>query len=128
MQHPRQSRHGGHPHHTPMMPFTPLRSLRRELAIMFGFIGLSILTMAVYWVFWQFAQKRNAAKERARRETFAARERAAANMSESKRSHQRSPNGSHDRTLNIEASGRVARNGNSDGGLGFGDIRENLVV
>ncbi|EGD89029.2 hypothetical protein H112_03948 [Trichophyton rubrum D6] len=128
MQHPHDHGHGGRPRHTPMMPYTPIRSLKRELGIMFGFIALSIITMAAYWIFWQFAQRRNAARERARREDFAARERALANISEMKKSHQSSSSGSHDQTSNNESTGKMARNGNSDGGLGFGDVRENLVV
>ncbi|KAK2871670.1 hypothetical protein FQN49_002959 [Arthroderma sp. PD_2] len=104
------------------MPFTPITSLKRELAVMFAFIGLSIATMAAYWIFWRFAQKRNAAKELARREDFAVRERAAANMSEMKKSHKRENSNSS------ETPKRTNRNGNSEGGLGFGDVQEDLVV
>lgn len=34
-------------------PYTPMISLRHELGIMFGFAAACILTVAVYYVFWQ---------------------------------------------------------------------------
>ncbi|KAL2222075.1 hypothetical protein M432DRAFT_587982 [Thermoascus aurantiacus ATCC 26904] len=54
-------------------PYTPMPSLGHELGIMFGFIVACLLTVAVYLVFWQAAQRRNATKERARREELRAR-------------------------------------------------------
>lgn len=69
------------------------------------------------------AQKRNAAKELARREAFAARQRAVANMSAVKKFHNHSSSSG-----TSETPARVNRNGNSDGGLGFGDVQGDLVV
>ncbi|PGH01250.1 hypothetical protein AJ80_09034 [Polytolypa hystricis UAMH7299] len=53
--------------------YTPPASVAREIALMFGFIGLCVLTMVVYWLFWQANQRRNAIKETSRLEAFNAR-------------------------------------------------------
>jgi hypothetical protein len=34
-------------------PYTPMISLRHELGIMFGFAAACILTVVVYYIFWQ---------------------------------------------------------------------------
>ncbi|WEW61252.1 hypothetical protein PRK78_006742 [Emydomyces testavorans] len=118
-------------------PYTPV-SLVQELCIMFGFIGFSIITMAVYWFFWQAVQRRNAAKEADRLEAIAARTRARA---AAEKQHVRDLNGSRDDSLEwrnksnastggslCDGSRRLARNGTSANGLGFGDLEEDLVV
>ncbi|KAJ5894592.1 hypothetical protein N7495_006283 [Penicillium taxi] len=52
------------------LPYTPMRSLSQELGIMFGFIGLCIVTTAIYAYFWHAAQRRNHAEDLAYRKTF----------------------------------------------------------
>ncbi|KAL2011226.1 hypothetical protein VTN00DRAFT_3944 [Thermoascus crustaceus] len=54
-------------------PYTPMPSLGHELGIMFGFIMACLLSMLIYFVFWQAAQRSNAIKEQARREELRAR-------------------------------------------------------
>lgn len=48
-------------------------SLHRELGIMFGFLAACILTVAVYYIFWQAIQRRAAARDEARRKDLRAR-------------------------------------------------------
>lgn len=38
---------------SPKIPFHPAPSVGHELGIMFGFIGFFILSMAVYYVWWE---------------------------------------------------------------------------
>jgi hypothetical protein len=42
-----------HPDDVKVIPFTPITSLARELGILFAFLGLCIVTMALYWFIWQ---------------------------------------------------------------------------
>ncbi|KAL1998943.1 hypothetical protein VTN02DRAFT_5318 [Thermoascus thermophilus] len=53
--------------------YTPMPSLGYELAIMFGFTVACLLSMLIYFVFWQAAQRSNATQEQARREELCAR-------------------------------------------------------
>jgi len=48
-------------------------SLHRELGIMFGFFAACILTVALYYIFWQMSQRRAAARDEARRKDLRAR-------------------------------------------------------
>ncbi|CRG83712.1 hypothetical protein PISL3812_01067 [Talaromyces islandicus] len=54
-------------------PYTPMVSLRHELGIMFGFAAACILTVGVYYVFWQSSQRRAAARDDARSKDLRAR-------------------------------------------------------
>ncbi|KAI1979613.1 hypothetical protein LOZ51_005653 [Ophidiomyces ophidiicola] len=118
-------------------PYTPV-SLVRELGIMFGFIGFTILTMVVYWLCWQAAQRRNASKEAARLEVMAVRARARVAAA---KQNIRPVNGTGVGNLqclsqgNLCSSGalderakRLARNGTAADGLKFADLDDDLVV
>ncbi|RAO70762.1 uncharacterized protein BHQ10_006774 [Talaromyces amestolkiae] len=48
-------------------------NIRQELGIMFGFMAACILTVAVYYIFWQASQRRAAARDEARRKDLRAR-------------------------------------------------------
>ncbi|EEA29022.1 hypothetical protein TMatcc_002614 [Talaromyces marneffei ATCC 18224] len=48
-------------------------NLRQELGIMFGFLAACILTVAVYYIFWQASQHRAAARDEVRRKDLRAR-------------------------------------------------------
>ncbi|KAK2761488.1 hypothetical protein FQN53_007688 [Emmonsiellopsis sp. PD_33] len=116
------------------IPYTPITSMGRELGIMFGFIGLSVLTMAGYWYFWQAAQRRNAAKEAARIEEL--NERARLREAEKRNRESGSNDGEQDgigraQDLSITAgvpTSRTTRNGTSTNGFGFGDTTQGLIV
>ncbi|KAL1969714.1 hypothetical protein VTN77DRAFT_8267 [Rasamsonia byssochlamydoides] len=54
-------------------PYTPMPSLGQELGIMFGFLAACVLTVGVYYVVWQAAQRRAAIKDEARRAELRAR-------------------------------------------------------
>ncbi|EFW19688.1 hypothetical protein D8B26_007884 [Coccidioides posadasii str. Silveira] len=106
--------------------------LARELGIMFGFIGLSAITMGLYWIFWQAAQKRNATKEAARLEAIAARTRARA---VAEKQPMRDVN-NKDRILeernNLNGSSgearRLAWNETSASRVGLGELEEDLAI
>ncbi|EER42003.1 predicted protein [Histoplasma capsulatum H143] len=112
------------------IPFTPVPSMGQELGIMFGFIFLSIVTMLVYWYFWQAAQRRNAAIEIARREALTAQERL--RRSEKQREQGVDDNSDHDGFAVPGAvdgmPSRSTRNGTSANGFGFGDAMQDLIV
>ncbi|KAH8696678.1 hypothetical protein BGW36DRAFT_408487 [Talaromyces proteolyticus] len=54
-------------------PYTPMPSLGHELGIMFGFLAACVLTVGVYYIFWQASQQRAAARDDARRKDLRAR-------------------------------------------------------
>jgi len=53
--------------------FTPMPSLAHELGVMFGFIAACLITMGVYFVLWQRAQRSEATKDQVRRDSLRAR-------------------------------------------------------
>ncbi|KAL1956438.1 hypothetical protein VTO42DRAFT_7325 [Malbranchea cinnamomea] len=126
------------PHDVNFPPYTPPSSLGHELGILFAFFTLSIITMALYWYFWQAAQRRNIAKEAARREALAERARAwEAEKRQNANSHidtnNRVNGGSADPTSvtwNNTAAQRFggARNGTSAAEFGSGDTENNMTV
>ncbi|OAX82222.1 hypothetical protein ACJ72_03429 [Emergomyces africanus] len=112
------------------IPYTPVPSIATELGIMFGFIILSLVTMLLYWYFWQAAQKRNAAIEAARREALTAQERQ--RRSEKNTEQSVDYNSEYD---DLAVSGaiegmpsRSTRNGTSANGFGFGNTMQDLIV
>ena len=41
------------PHDVKFPPYTPPSSLGHELGILFAFLSLCVITMGLYWFFWQ---------------------------------------------------------------------------
>ncbi|OJD12857.1 hypothetical protein AJ78_06607 [Emergomyces pasteurianus Ep9510] len=111
------------------IPYTPVPSIGAELGIMFGFIMLSLVTMLLYWYFWQAAQKRNAAIEAARREALTAQERQ--RRSEKHPEQSMDYNSEHDDLASGAVDGipsRSTRNGTSANGFGLGNTMQDLIV
>ncbi|KAF1810775.1 hypothetical protein P152DRAFT_460064 [Eremomyces bilateralis CBS 781.70] len=53
--------------------FVPIPSVGHEMGIMFGFIGLMLIGVTGFWVWWTFRLKREDTHERARVEDLRAR-------------------------------------------------------
>jgi hypothetical protein len=56
----------------PQKPYIPPPSTGHELGIMFGFIGLMIISMVTYGIVWQIGNKRSLKKEQERIEQLKA--------------------------------------------------------
>ncbi|KAE8380116.1 hypothetical protein BDV26DRAFT_258021 [Aspergillus bertholletiae] len=54
-------------------PFTPISSLGHELGVMFAFMAACFVVMGLYVFFWRAFERREAQREKARKERFTAR-------------------------------------------------------
>ncbi|KAE8146351.1 hypothetical protein BDV25DRAFT_143798 [Aspergillus avenaceus] len=54
-------------------PYTPMSSLGHELGILFGFLAACFIVMGLYVMLWRSMERREALREKVRREQFAAR-------------------------------------------------------
>ncbi|BAE60398.1 hypothetical protein BDV35DRAFT_381206 [Aspergillus flavus] len=55
-------------------PYTPMSSLGHELGVMFAFLAACFVIMGLYVFFWRAFERREAQKEKARKERFTRRD------------------------------------------------------